>query len=332
VRTLTILLITLALTASALAGGQQAGSVGAQFLKIGVGSKYLAMADVGVATVGDAYAAYWNPAGLVEVESWSLAFTNVNWLADIDLNYFAFAHQFENVGVFGTSVSVLSADEQEITTVLDQDGTGQSYRISSYAIGLSFARQLTNRFAFGATGKYVGEEIGEVSSRGFGLDFGTLLYTGFRSLRIGMSVSNMGPGLKFTGAALKIDYDDRDGDGSNDPVDAELSTHSYSLPLIFRLGMAYDVEFGANSNVTVAAELNDPSDSRQRGALGAEFGYLDRFFLRAGYKFRYDEQTLALGGGLIAPVGEDTRLTIDYAWQDFGRLESTQRFSIGFTF
>ena len=331
-KTILSLLIVLALAIPALAGGQQAGAVGAQFLKIGVGSKYLGMADVGVATVGDAYAAYWNPAGLVEVENWSLAFTNVNWLTDIDLNYFAMARQFENVGVFGTSVSVLSAGEQEITTVLDQDGTGQTYRISSYAIGFSFARQLTNRFAFGATAKYVGEEIGEVSSRGFGLDFGTLLYTGFRSLRIGMSINNMGPSLKFTGAALKISYDDSGGDGSNDPVEADLSTQPYNLPLIFRLGMAYDLEFGPNSVVTLAGELNDPSDGHQRGALGAEFGYLDRFFLRAGYKFRYDEQTLALGGGLVAPVGEDTRLTIDYAWQDFGRLESTQRFSIGFTF
>ena len=324
--------MTLALAVSALAGGQQAGSVGAQFLKIGVGSKYLAMADVGVATVGDAYAAYWNPAGMAEVENWSLAFTNVNWLTDIDLNYFAVARQFENIGVFGTSVSVLSANEQEITTVLDQDGTGQTYRISSYAIGLSFARQLTNRFAFGATAKYVGEEIGEVNSRGIGLDFGTMLHTGFQSLRIGMSISNMGPNLKFAGAALKVDYNDQGDDGNNDPVEAELATQPYSLPLIFRLGMAYDLQFGPNSDVTLAAELNDPSDNRQRGALGAEFGYLDRYFLRAGYKFRYDEQTLALGGGLEAPVGEDTRLTIDYAWQDFGRLESTQRFSIGFTF
>jgi hypothetical protein len=59
---------------------------------------------------------------------------------------------------------------------------------------------------------------------------------------------------------------------------------------------------------------------------------MERFFLRGGYKLKYEEQGLALGGGLIAPVGEDTRLTIDYAWQDFGRLESTQRFSVGFTF
>ncbi|MEW5796157.1 MAG: PorV/PorQ family protein [Candidatus Zixiibacteriota bacterium] len=331
-KTVISLLIVLALAVPVMAGGNNGGSVGAQFLKIGVGSRYLGMADVGVVTAHDAYAAYWNPAGLVEVENWSLAFTNVNWLVDIDLNYFAAARQYEDVGVFGASVAVLSAGEQEITTVADQDGTGSTYRISSYAIGLSFARQLTHRFAFGMSAKYVGEEIGEVDSRGFGVDFGTMLYTGFNSLRVGMAITNMGPDLRFSGAALKVDYDGQSGNDSDAPVDAELSTRPYNLPLTFRVGMAYDFDFGPRSVLTLAAELNDPSDGRQRGAFGAELGYMERFFLRGGYKLRYEEQGLAVGGGVVAPLGENTRMTIDYAWQDFGRLESTQRFSVGFTF
>jgi hypothetical protein len=287
--------------------------------------------DAAVATVNDAYAAYWNPAGLAQVQGWSLAFSNVNWLLDIDLNYFAAAHYFEGVGVFAASVTVLSAGEQEITTVLDQDGTGQYYTASSYAVGLSFARQLTHRFAFGGTFKYVGEEIGEVDARGMALDFGTMLYTGFNSLRIGMSITNMGPDMRFSGSALKVAYANDSDNGSNS-VDAELSTNPYNLPLMFRVGMAYDVEFGPASMVTFSADLSDPSDGQQRGALGAEFGYAEQFFLRGGYKFRYDEESFALGGGLNAPVGEDTRLVIDYAWQDFGRLEASQRFSVGFTF
>jgi hypothetical protein len=332
VKTAISLLICVLLVTPAFAVSNSGGSVGAQFLKIGMGSKYLGMADVGVVTANDAYAAYWNPAGLVGVENWSMAFTNVNWLLDVSLNYVAIAHQFEDVGVFSTSVAVLSAGDQEITTVADQDGTGSTYRVSSYAIGMSFARQLTNRFAFGMTAKYIGEEIGEVNSTGFGLDFGTMLYTGFKSLRIGMSITNMGPDLKFSGLDLKVGWEDNTGDTTSAGVDGELSTNPYSLPLAFRVGVAYDFDFGPKSALTMAAELNDPNDGEQRGSLGAEFGYMEHFFLRGGYKINYEEQGLALGGGLIAPVGEDTRLTIDYAWQDFGRLESTQRFSIGFTF
>jgi hypothetical protein len=325
-------MLVLALATPTWAASSKLGAAGAQFLKIGVGSKYQGMADAGVATAGDAYAAYWNPAGLVEVENWSLAFTNVNWLLDIDLNYFAAARNFEDVGVFAVSATVLTTGEQEITTVDQQDGTGQFYSASSYAIGLTFARQLTHRFAFGASAKFIGEELGDVDSRGLALDFGTLLYTGFQSLRVGMSITNMGSDLKFTGSGLKVNYvDDQDQVGSA-PVDAELSATPYNLPMTLRLGAAYDWEFGEQSMITLATELIDPNDGNQKAVLGAEFGFRERFFLRGGYKFRYDEQSLALGGGLIAPVGSDSQIIIDYAWQDFGRLESTQRFSIGFAF
>ncbi len=332
-RTLLNVVLILALAVPVLANDDpQTGSAGAQFLKLGVGSRYQGMADVGVATADDAYAAYWNPAGLVEVENWSLVFSNVNWLLDINLNYFAAARSFEDVGVFALSATVLSAGEQEITTVAEQSGTGQTYTFSSYAIGVSFARQLTNRFAFGSTVKFIGENIGDVSAQGIGLDFGTLLYTGFNSLRIGMSITNMGSGMQFTGSGLQVDYDDQDTQANNRQVDAELSARTYNLPLTFRVGMAYDVDFGPNSMVTFSGELYDPNDTHQKASLGAEVSYLERFFLRGGYKFRYYEETFAVGGGLQTPMGDDTKLVIDYSWQDFGRLESTQRFSVGFTF
>lgn len=334
-RKLLCLIVVVALAGSAGADDTKLGAAGAQFLKIGVGSKYQGMAEASVATVNDAYAMYWNPAGLVDVENWTVGFTAVEWLTDINLNYVAVARQFEGVGAFGASVTVLSAGEQEITTIAEQDGTGQYYSATSYAIGLSFARQLTNRFAFGATAKYVGEKIGKVDSRGVAFDFGTLLYTGYNSLRLGMSITNMGPDLKFSGSDLKIAYDyndDTETDVNADRVDAELRTNPYSLPLTFRVGLAYDFEFGSKSVVTLSGDFMHPNDHEQKGSIGAQYEFAEKFFLRSGYKINYDEETLAFGGGLVADIGGETSLVIDYAWQDFGRLESTQRFSIGFTF
>ena len=157
-----ILVVLLARTASA--EFSKVGSAGAQFLKIGVGSRYQGMGEASVATANDIYAMYWNPAGLVEIENSAVSFTNVNWVLDINLNYVGYAHYFEDIGVFGVSASVLSMDDQEITTFEEQEGTGEFYSAYSYAMGLSFARQLTNRFAFGLTAKYVGEKIGNVGS------------------------------------------------------------------------------------------------------------------------------------------------------------------------
>jgi len=332
VKTLLSLLLAVWLAVPAVAGQNNLGSAGAQFLKIGVGSRYQGMAEASTAVANDVYSMYWNPAGLAGIEEWAIGFTNVNWLLDVNLNYVAVAKRFEDIGVFGASVTVLSTGEQEVTTVLQQNGTGENYSASSYAIGFSYSRQLTDQFAFGGTVKVIGEELGRVDSRGVGVDFGTMLHTGFRSLRFGMSIANVGPDLKFSGEALKIGFDDQSGSGANDPVDAELRTSPYSLPLTFRLGVAYDLEFGPKSILLLAGDFSHPNDDEQKASLGAQFGFMERFFLRGGYKINYDEETLAFGAGLSAPINDATRIEIDYAWQDFGRLESTQRFSVGFAF
>jgi hypothetical protein len=332
VRKFAIILVALLMAGSASANFSKVGASGAQFLKIGVGSKYQAMGEASVAVANDIYATYWNPAGLAEIENTAVGFTNVNWILDINLNYVALAKYFEDVGVFGLSATVLSMGDQEITTFEQQDGTGNSYSAASYAVGLSYARQLTSRFAFGGTVKYLGERIHNEKSEGFAFDFGTLLYTGFRSLRLGMSISNMGPELRFTGPDLNVGYDAQNGEGANQPVGAELKTTPYELPMTFRLGAAYDIDMRPSSILTLSGELKHPNDNNQQVALGAEFGFNDHFFLRAGHKFNYDEEGLTLGGGLNTSISNGTSIIIDYAWQDFGRLQSTHRFSVGFTF
>jgi hypothetical protein len=155
---LTILVI-LALVGTATAEQSNVGSVGAQFLKIGVGSRYQGMGEASVATSNDIYAMYWNPAGLTEIENSAISFTNVNWILDVDLNYVGAAKYFEGFGVVGVSATVLSMGEQEVTRADAPDGTGEFYDASSYSVGVSYARQLTNQFSFGGTFKYVGEKI-----------------------------------------------------------------------------------------------------------------------------------------------------------------------------
>ncbi len=301
----------------------KAGSAGAQFLKIGVGPKYQAMGDASTATVNDVYAAYWNPAGLAYIDRSEVSFTNVNWVLDINLNYVALAHYFEEIGTFGVSASVLSMGDQEITTIDNQNGTGDYYSATSYAVAVSYARMLNDRFSFGGSVKYVGERIHNESASGFAFDFGTQLHTGFKSLRLGMSITNLGPELDFNGPDLAV---------SSGQTGAELKTTAYDLPMTFRFGLAYDVETGANSKVTLTSELAHPNDNVQQGAFGAEFGLSEQYFLRGGYKLNHDEAGLTLGGGVRTAVSSETRLLVDYAWQDYGRLNNTHRFSVGFTF
>jgi long-subunit fatty acid transport protein len=308
------------------------GSAGAQFLKIGVGARYHGLGEASVATANDIYSMYWNPAGLTQILGNEVAFTYVNYLTDVSLNYIAFARRYENIGVFGASATVLSMGDQEITTIEEPDGTGFDYSASSYAFQVSFARELTARFSFGASLKYIGEKIYREKANGFAFDFGTLLYTGFRSLRIGMNIANMGPEMKFDGPDLDVSFDADQSNPNQDPFHSRLKVDAYDLPLTFRVGMAYDWEFGETSRLMLSAEVKHPNDNAQQGAFGAEYNFDDKYFLRSGYKFNYEEEGLGLGGGFRTRLSSATDISFDYAWVDFGHFDSVHRFSASLFF
>lgn len=311
------------------------GSVGAQFLKIGVGSRYLGMGEAAVAAKGDAFSLYWNPAALTEIEGHQLAFSRADWILDVTLTYAAYAHRFEGVGVFALGLTAMNMPEMEVTTTANsesQDGIGQFYNASSYALELGFARELTPRFALGGGVKYIYESIFTETSSGFAFDIGTIMYTGLRSLRLGMNISNLGGGMRFSGPRLAVQVQS-ESDTTNTPdSDGRLLVESYELPLVFRLGMAYDFDFNMDSRLTVTTELKHPNDNVQQGAVGLEYGWKERFFLRGGYKINYDEEDLTFGAGLNTPFGQESNLSLDYAWTDFGRLQSTHRFSVNVAF
>lgn len=328
---ITVFMVLSISVATAADDFSKVGTSGAQFLKIGVGAKYTAMGEASVAMVEDAYAMYWNPAALATLSKSSMEFTNISWVSGVDLNYFSFAKPTD-FGAIGASVTALSSGDIEITTIEEPNGTGNFYSVASYAIGLGYAKQMTDFFSFGLSAKYVSERISEETASGIAFDFGTLLRPGFRQLRLGINISNLGPEMKFSGPELKFNYNPEDGNDSFDDAKGVLDVDSYDLPLIFRIGAAYDIYPGEATRMTFAVEARDPSDNQQQASLGTEVAFSEMFFLRGGYKFNYDEETVALGGGVKLPVWDRSHLAVNYAWSDFGRLEDVHRFSFGLTF
>ena len=327
------ILLMLSLTGSAYSGEfSRAGTIGAQFLKIGMGARYIAMGEASVACVNDAYAMYWNPAALTEISSSNLSFANVNWISDAQLNYASFGRALSEYSALGVCLTALTMGDMEVTTVEEPEGTGETYTASSYALTIGYARQLTDRFSAGISGKYVWERISEERASGIAFDFGTLFYTGFRSLRIGMSISNLGPELKLEGPELDSYYNPEPGNPNYDNVKAKLSVDPYDLPLTFRLGFAYDFIDSPESKFTVSMEAKHPNDNVQQASFGGEYLWKETFSLRAGYKLNYEEEGLTLGGGMKIKAGKNTKLDVSYAWADFSRLSSVHRFSLGFEF
>jgi opacity protein-like surface antigen len=327
------ILLILNLAGSTYSGEfSRVGTIGAQFLKIGMGARYVAMGEASVACVNDAYALYWNPAALTEISSSNLSFTNVDWVTDVQLNHVSFAKALNEYGTFGVSLTALTMGDMEVTTVEEPEGTGETFTASSYALSLGYARKLTDRFSAGISGKYIWERISEERASGIAFDFGTLFYTGFRSLRIAMNISNLGPELKLEGPELDSYYNPQPENPNYDNVKAKLSVDPYDLPLTFRFGAAYDLIDASESKFTLSMEAKHPNDNVQQASFGGEYLWKETFSLRAGYKLNYEEEGLTLGGGMKIKTGKNTKLDISYAWADFSHLSSVHRFSLGFEF
>jgi len=304
-----------------------AGTSVANFLKIGIGARAAGMGEAYMTASRDAFSQFWNPGTISRVENMSLAFTSINWLVDTQVNYVGVVLPM-TVGTFGVDVDYFGTGDIEETTVQEQDGTGRFFNASDMQVGVSYARNMTDRFSFGVKLKYLREELANVQADAFAFDIGSLFITDFyNQLRIGISLSNFGSKMQFDGRDLRVVYPVADSP-SNKEVPAVLETQKWELPLYFRFGVSTDLITFGNSQLTAAFDVLDSRDHEARENLGLELGISDYLFLRSGMRFGYDEAGYSFGAGVkigMAGVGD---LRADYAWTDFGRMNPVQQFSL----
>lgn len=308
------------------------GTTAAPFLEIGVGARAIGMGGAFVATANDASAMYWNPAGIAGLKRIQAVFVHTDWLVDITYDYAGMIFPLGSFGTVGLNLTALNMGEMKVRTIDHPDGTGEYFDASDMAIGLSYGIHITNRFAIGFNFKYIQQSIWKERARGFALDIGTLYQTPWRGLRIGAALTNFGTDMKMTGNDLLVYHDiDPYQMGNNDHIFAELSTDSWPLPLNFQLGLAYDALQTDYHRVTLEMDAMHPIDNSESMNLGLEYGFMRRYFLRAGYRnlfLRNGEEGLTLGAGVDLTLFGGIHALLDYAYADFGRLQNTQRFSI----
>ncbi|MCK6558817.1 PorV/PorQ family protein [candidate division KSB1 bacterium] len=313
------------------------GTTVAQFLKIGVDARGTAMGGAFAAMAGDLSAMYWNPAGLGHYQGLGTMFVHNQWLADMNFNYAAVAFEVRGLGTLGLSVTSLSAPDDFVRTVERPEGTGELFDANDLALGLTYARRLTDRFAIGGTAKFIRQNLWHMSANAVALDIGALFTTPFRNVRLGASISNFGSDLRLDGRDIRFSNDpDPTNEGNVEFVNAMYETEKFPLPLSFRVGLATEIYQNDNVRVTVGLDALHPNDNAESINTGAEVVLNEMLFLRGGYStlFRSEsEEGLTLGGGLHYRLwGSSTKLKIDYAYADFGLLENVQRFSLGVNF
>jgi long-subunit fatty acid transport protein len=300
-------------------GAQRVGITAADFLKIGIGARANAMGESFAAVDNDAYALFYNPAGITQFDKTEIAIAHTTWFVGLQHDFIGAVFHLDGQNSVGLSIVSLQSDDMPVTTEFQPYGTGAYFKYGDLAFAATYARRMTDNFSFGVSVKYVDETLAQLSMRGTLIDLGTYYWTGLGTTRFAVSVSNFGGQLTPSGSVNLVD-----GTTVSD-------FQSFSPPTIFRIGFAFEPYQDEMNKITASAQLNHPADNSENISLGTEYSYDSAFFLRAGYKINVDEQSYSLGAG----VKVDARFALvyfDYAFTPYERLGDVHRFSLNLRF
>jgi hypothetical protein len=314
------------------------GTAAAQFLKIGVGARAMGLGGTFTALANDVSTIYWNPAGISNINRFSIAVSHNEWFADISHDFAGVVYPLSTSDFLALHVVALNTGEQEVTTVTQPEGTGIYYDVSDLAIGLSYARTLTDRFSFGLTLKYVQQNLYNESANTFAIDLGTYLRTGFHDLIIAMNMSNFGGNMQLEGRDLITLTDLNNQVSGNYNPDARLKTEPWPLPLTFRVGVAMNLVGGNDpiiespqNRFTMAVDGVHLNDNTEKVNIGGEYAWKETVFARVGYKVNYYLERWTFGFGLrMDIIGQN--VGFDYALVDFNDLGKVSQFSLELRF
>ena len=312
------------------------GTTAGTFLSIPVGARAVGMGGAFVGVANDATAMYWNVAGIANLTQSEAVLAHAEWLAGISFNYGGVVFPIEDQGTVGINFTSMTMGEMERTTEDFPEGTGEMFSAGSFAVGVSYARKLTDWFQIGGNFKYVEDYIWNETASTFALDLGTLFTTPFEGLKFGAGISNFGGKMQMQGDDLLVQKDISPINGNNPNINANLATDQFDLPLKLRIGFAYDVLSTDDQLLTLVADAVHPNDNSESMNLGAEYSVFHRIVsVRAGYSgigMTDGEEQFTLGGGINYSINNHLGVKFDYGYMKFGRLDNIQQFSLAILF
>ncbi|MFH1894163.1 MAG: PorV/PorQ family protein [Candidatus Zixiibacteriota bacterium] len=336
IKPLIVSFVIVLLAASCLyaGGSERIGSAGAQELRIPVGSRASAMAGANIADVSGAEALFWNPAGVAHFEGTEAMFTHLQYIADINVDYFGVMTNIEDFGSIGLHAKVVSIGEMEVTTTQEPQGTGETFSPTFSVIGATYSRVFTDRVSFGMTANLINEKIEQVSANGLAFDFGFIYDPLWRGFKFAIAIKNYGPQMRFSGEGFNLSVDPPDAEPGTQLKTVATKSAQFELPAYIQLGASWDAVNRDLSRAVVVGsfQANNFSEDEFRG--GIEYSYDDMFFLRGGYvgssqdSFMYG---LTLGAGLKYAWGQNS-ITFDYSWVETDFFDNNQYFTAKFAF
>lgn len=268
-----------------------------EFLNIGVDAAALGMANSVIAQSNDVNSGYWNPSGLVNLESKQISLMHASYFANIaQYDYAAFAMPVDDKSAVALSMIRFGVDDILNTTeLIDQNGNIDYNRISlfstaDYAFTASYARKLNvEGLSIGANAKVVRRIIGKfANSWGFGFDLG-MQYKSKSNWQFGAMVRDITTTYN-TWSINKTEYekikDAVAGQNQTLPETTEITLPKLQLGAAKNFNLSDDLNLLASAVLhTEFAQTNAVISSKGfsvQPSVGFEFGYTNMVFVRGG--------------------------------------------------
>ena len=160
------------------------------------------------ATANDISGVPYNPASIAFINNQQAFLSQTQYVADITYSVMGYGRNLSGEDFIGLHIFALDSGSMPVTTEDEPDGTGQDFKVTGVCIRGTYAKLGTNRLRIGITGKYIREDIFTSHMQTFAFDIGSNFNTGIYGFILGMSVTNLGPEVKFGGEGLEVDIDD----------------------------------------------------------------------------------------------------------------------------
>ncbi len=301
IQTILFLLFAALRISDCSASNGNTGTSSAQFLKLGLGGRALAMGGAFVGLADDVTAIFWNPAGLASLDHPELCYMHRSVFQDVSFEYAAYAQTVGGIGIMGGSIACLHMDP---LTGRDESGELTSgFTSNDIAVAVGCALETQSNILLGASIKYVDERIEAYDAHALAFDIGWLYRTPLGKLQLGGTIQNLGQDIKFV-------------------------SESYELPRLLKLGAAYSDSLGG-SPINAVLDIFIPSDNKKSLRLGAEYVHRNLIAARMGYNGSSDlgsSSRLSFGIGLMVTMIYSYRL--DYCYLPQGALGESHTISL----
>lgn len=295
-----ILTAALILIFAGLSYGQNDGAAntGLSFLKLGIGARSIAMGEAFASLTDDGTAYIYNPARINATENGNVTAMFNKTMLDMSTNFVGAKFRMNK---FGIGIGLLKTTVSDIEVRNNPGAPIEKFNSDNISAGVSLCYNFQSNFSAGVTVKMLYEKIYIDEASGYGLDFGANYK--MNDVSFAVVLSNVG--------SMNALY-----------------TSETKLPTALRFGASY-VFRKSDFSFTGALDGYKVLDGGVLHThMGAEGGYKDFIFLRAGYQTGYENRSFTAGLGL-----KYRALYVDYAFQPYTiGFGSGNSLSLGFNF